>query len=252
MNRHRYGWKPQRPDHRDMIWNPFARQVVLPPVVDLRLSPFMPPVYDQGQLGSCTANAIASAYEFQHRKQGLPDFMPSRLFIYYNERDMEGTIAEDGGAVIRDGFKSISKQGVCPEMDWPYDVSQFAVKPAPTCYRDAMQDQATAYLAVGENSRAMMGCLAQGYPIVGGLTLYESFESNEVGKTGFVPLPGPDESVIGGHAIKYVGYNLAGQYFIVKNSWGTGWGDGGFFKLPFDYIDKLHLGSDHWTLRTVE
>ena len=92
----------------------------LPPRVDLRRQ--CPPVYDQGQLGSCTANAIGGAIEFDQLKQGLPQiFVPSRLFIYYNERAMEHSIQFDSGAQLRDGIKSVAKLGACPETIWPYD-----------------------------------------------------------------------------------------------------------------------------------
>ena len=114
----RYGWIPDLPDHRDRKFA-LSAPVPIPPAVDLR--PGCPPVYDQGQLGSCTGNAIAAALEFERIKQGLPDFMPSRLFIYYNERAMEGTVASDSGAQIRDGIKSVNTQGDCPETLWPYD-----------------------------------------------------------------------------------------------------------------------------------
>ena len=134
-----FGWKPELPDHRDL---PYAamrlsleKPMALPPQIDLR--PGCPPVYNQGNLGSCTANAIAGAFEFDRKKQTLPDFMPSRLFIYWNERSMEGTVSQDSGAYIRDGIKSISKQGVCKETEWPYVVSKFANKPSKTCYQSA-------------------------------------------------------------------------------------------------------------------
>ena len=117
----RYGWIPDLPDHRDYAYAaPVAALVKLPALVDLRAA--CPAVYDQGQLGSCTANAIGAAVEFDQMKQKLKEvFMPSRLFIYYNERVMEGTVDQDSGAQIRDGIKSVAKQGVCPEEMWPYD-----------------------------------------------------------------------------------------------------------------------------------
>jgi C1A family cysteine protease len=114
----RYGWIHDLPDHRDQLYSaPIAALQVLPPKVDL--TPQCPPVYDQGQLGSCTANSIGAAVEFEQMKQKLADvFVPSRLFIYYNERAMEGTVDSDSGAQIRDGIKSVAKQGVCPEAEW--------------------------------------------------------------------------------------------------------------------------------------
>jgi C1A family cysteine protease len=127
-----YGWIPDLPDHRDHLYAaPPPRLTALPPSTDLR--PQCPPVYDQGQLGSCTANAIAGAIEFDQMKQGQTPFVPSRLFIYYNERDIEGTVGSDSGAQIRDGIKSVAQQGVCPEPEWPYDITKFTEKPPDTC-----------------------------------------------------------------------------------------------------------------------
>src|SRR5919199_2009735 len=128
----RYGWTPDLPDGRDLVFAaPPAIVTALPVQVDLR--PKCPPVYDQGQLGSCTANAIGAAYEFDVMKQGMPDFRPSRLFVYYNERVMEGTVDSDSGAMIRDGVKSIAAQGVCPENEWPYDIAKFTDRPSDRC-----------------------------------------------------------------------------------------------------------------------
>ncbi len=139
-----YGWLPQTPDLRDQQ---FARQLPqLPPEADLRAH--MPPVYDQGQLGSCTANAIGGAMEYVRTRQGESDFMPSRLFIYYNERVVEGTTSSDSGAQIRDGIKVVNTEGVCPESSWPYDITKFAVRPTPDCYTSALTDLVLQYQAV--------------------------------------------------------------------------------------------------------
>src|SRR5919202_1725560 len=117
----RFGWVPDLPDARDFLYSaPEEVLTALPKKVDLRKS--MPKVYDQGQLGSCTANAIAAAFEFDLLKQGFTDFVPSRLFVYYNERVIEGTVSCDSGAMIRDGIKSVAEQGVCDEASWPYDI----------------------------------------------------------------------------------------------------------------------------------
>jgi len=126
-----YGWVPDLPDHRDRVYQaPMRRLEALPPSVDL--STGCPDVYDQGQLGSCTANAIAAALEFDQMKQQVKDvFVPSRLFIYYNERVIERTVDDDSGAMIRDGIKSVSKEGAPHETLWPYDISKFRTKPNP-------------------------------------------------------------------------------------------------------------------------
>ena len=141
--------------------------------------PTCPPVYDQGQLGSCTGNAIAGAIQFDREKQSLkPDFVPSRLFIYYNERVIEGTVSQDSGAQIRDGIKSVAQQGVPAESDWPYDITKFAQKPPSKAYSDAALDKAVSYKRVVQTLAQLKSCLASGYPFVFGFTVYESFESH--------------------------------------------------------------------------
>jgi len=149
-----YGWLPDLPDHRDHLYAaPIAVLQALPPHVDLR--PQCPPIYDQGQLGSCTANGIAGAIHFDRMKQHLqPNFTPSRLFIYYNERVIEGTVNEDSGAMIRDGIKSVATQGDCPETEWPYDITKFTVKPPANCYTDAPKYR-VVYLLTADKYRRL-------------------------------------------------------------------------------------------------
>src|SRR5208283_4151226 len=200
-----------------------------------------PTVYDQGELGSCTANAIGAAMEFERLKQSLQDFMPSRLFIYYNERVIEGTVASDSGAQIRDGIKTVASQGVCPETEWPYDIAQFATEPGPQCYADAITDKAVLYQRLSHNLDQMKGCLASGYPFVFGFTVYESFESASVARTGHASLPKSGERAIGGHAVAGVGYDDSKQWFIVRNSWGPNWGMKGCFTLPYAYVTATNL-----------
>lgn len=248
----RFGWIPDLPDQRDHIFSaPAPVLTVLPPSVDLR--PGCPAtVYDQGALGSCTANAIAAAFEFDLAKQQLPDFMPARLFIYYNERSIEGTVDNDSGAMIRDGVKSVAKLGVCDEKVWAYDISKFAQKPPDDCYTAALDNQSISYQRIPQNLNQMRGCLANGYPFVFGFTVYDSFEGDEVAKTGVVPMPGDDESILGGHAVLAVGYDDESQRFLVRNSWGPGWGQGGYFTIPYTYLTHRGLASDFWTISKVE
>src|ERR1041385_1520360 len=179
-----FGWIPDLPDARDHLYSaPLPALLTLPPSADLRSA--CPPVLDQGQLGSCTANAIANAHFFDQKKEGAgKPFPPSRLFIYYNERVMEHAASQDSGAMIRDGIKSIAKQGVCAEPDWPYVISRFAEKPSAVCYAKALDHQAISYQRVLQNLTQMKGCLASGYPFVFGFTVYESFESDAVARTG--------------------------------------------------------------------
>ena len=243
-----YGWLPQLPDPRDA-------QLAIPPnpqlpsQVDLRGSKNMPSIYDQGQLGSCTGNAIAAAVDFDNCKQTGSFLTPSRLWIYYQERVIEGTVSSDSGGQIRDGMKAVAKLGVCPESDWPYDVSTFAQPPSQKDYSDALKDRALAYQSVTQDLFALKSTLYSGLPVVFGFTVYQPFESSQVAQTGIVPMPSPTDTVVGGHAVVLVGYNDAVDRFFVRNSWGAGWGEHGYFEMPYLYVTSASLASDFWVIQ---
>src|SRR5579859_1137838 len=247
-----YGWVRDIPDQRDFRYQPppqLARQ--LPPKVDLRDG--FPPCYNQGQLGSCTANAIAGALQFLETKEGASSpVMPSRLFVYYNERALEGTVGSDSGAQIRDGIKTVAKRGFCSEDLWPYDDRAFTEKPPDRCYRAALKDRVSQYLRLDHTAVVqLLTCLASGYPFVFGFSVYESFESPRVATTGVVQMPRMGERVLGGHAVVACGYDLKASRFTVRNSWGGRWGMGGYFTMPFDYLTNSSLSGDFWTIRRV-
>lgn len=250
MNRKisRYGWLRDHLDSRDRKFS-VGEPIALPASVDLRTSGFMPPVYDQLQVGSCTANAISAAIDHERKKQGEAWLTPSRLFIYFNERSMEGTVASDSGAEIRDGIKSVASQGVCPESEWAYidDGKQFAATPTPTCYTDAVKVEALQYASVPQDAVSIKTVLAQGRPVVFGISVYDAFESDEVAKTGLVPMPGPNDAPIGGHAICIVGFDDAKSLFTFRNSWGD-WADAGYGFLPYAYVLDSSLASDFWVI----
>lgn len=245
-----YGWTPDRPDHRDMLYAAIAAPPrKLPAWVDLTAK--CSPVENQGQLGSCTAHALVGSLEFLELKAGRPVANLSRLFVYYNERAMEGTIREDAGAMIRDGVKTLVKVGVCNETRWPYVINRFAVKPPAACYREGLAHQVISYHRILTLTE-MKSCLAEGFPFVFGFTVYEAFESAAVAKTGQLNLPKPKEKSVGGHAVMAVGYNEATQRFTVRNSWGADWGTAGYFTMPYAYLGDRNLADDLWTLRTFE
>lgn len=247
-----YGWKRDSLDARDLRYSAPAKIVsALPPKVDL--TPQLPAVFDQGSLGSCTSNAISSAFEFVQMKQDITKtFTPSRLFIYFNEREMEGTITSDAGAEIRDGIKSIAQQGVCPETQWPYNIGQFAQRPPLPCYTEASGHQALEYRRVDQTLDQMRGCLAEGFPFVFGFAVYESFESPSVSNTGIMPMPKQGETMVGGHAITCCGFDDSTRQFIIRNSWGDDWGIKGNFLMPYDFIVNGNYAADFWTIRLVE
>jgi len=208
-------------------------------------------VYDQGQLGSCTANAIAAAIEFDQRKENILRFTPSRLFIYYNERALEGTTDSDSGATLRDGMRTIYKIGACSETLWPYKEDDVLEQPPAPCYRAASAHRSVYYAHVPQTLDYMRTCLAAGFPFVFGVSVYESFESDQVAQTGVVPMPGADESLLGGHALMAVGYDDSSAQFIVRNSWGIDWGIEGYCTMPYAYLASQDLTSDLWTLRVM-
>ncbi len=201
--------------------------------------------------GVAPPTPLLAALEFDQIKQASKIFTASRLFIYYNERVMEGTVGSDSGAQIRDGIKSVGSIGACPETDWTYDITKFTDKPPQPAFQDAPLGKALQYQRVPQVLRQMKGCLAAGYPFVFGFTVYESFEGDEVAKTGAVPMPAANEKVLGGHAVLAVGYDDSTQRFIVRNSWGPGWGMGGYFTMPYAYLTDSNLADDLWTVRMV-
>ena len=248
----RYGWIPDIPDFRDYQYKaPVHISTALPESVDLR--PQCPQVLNQGELGSCTSQAIANAHYFDHVKQKEPGaFLPSRLFIYYNERVIEGTVNEDSGAMIRDGIKSVAKQGACRESLWPYNISKFRKRPPCECYTEAVKHTAIEYRRVSQTLNDLQACLASGYPFVFGIAVYDSFESNQVAHTGIVPMPSRDEQMLGGHCILAVGYQNSTRQFIIQNSWGTDWGINGYCLIPYDYMLNGGLSSDFWVINKVK
>ena len=160
----------------------------------------------------------------------------------------------DNGAQIRNGVKSVNQQGVCAETLWSYDdgLVKFKKKPFVKCYKEALKHKVLNYQRVDRSLDQMKGCLAEGFPFVFGFTVYESFESDAVAKTGVVNLPAQSESKVGGHAVLCVGYDDASKRFIVRNSWDTNWGQQGYFTMPYDYLTNQNLSDDFWTIRMVE
>jgi C1A family cysteine protease len=154
--------------------------------------------------------------------------------------------------MIRDGMKAINKLGVCTETEWPYDLAKFRDKPSSKCFTDASKHQALVYNRVPQDLHQIQGCLASGYPVVFGFSVYTTFESQHVAETGVVPLPKKGEKQLGGHAVLAVGYDDSTQRFTVRNSWGDSWGDHGYFTMPYAYVTSAHLASDLWVLYTVE
>lgn len=242
-----YGWKPDLGDFRDLVFTP--RVFSLPEKVDL--SAKFPEVFDQLRIGSCTANAWSAqvAYTIAVATGQTPPDVPSRLFIYYNERAIEGTTGEDSGAYIRDGVKTIATIGVCDEGEWPYDTSKFTLKPPAVCYTDSKKEIALKYMSVAPSD--IQSALADNFAVVIGFTVYSSFEN--IDSTGIMPMPARNESVLGGHAVVVVGYETINGvlYFRCRNSWSKSWGYSGYFFMPAQYLMDRNLASDFWTIELV-
>ena len=219
--------------------------------MDLRRA--CPPVYNQGDLSSCTANAIGAVMQFLQKRQKEKDFMPSRLGIYYEERKLEGSIASDSGAMIRDGIKVVNTCGVWPETMQPYDPSQFKKAPSKECLTFGKDHQAVTYQRIDHTDLTLLkGRLASGLPIVFGFSVYESFESAEVARTGILKMPTKKEKLMGGHAVAAVGYNNTKKALLVRNSWGPDWGLKGYFWMPYKYVTDPNLADDFWAITAVE
>jgi C1A family cysteine protease len=246
LKNRRFNCKPDRPDYRDKPY--MLSHVTMPPVVDLRTQ--CPPIFDQGQEGSCTANGLAFALGFLELTGDpslvLPNNVPfSRQFIYYGERAIEGTTSQDSGAMIRDGVKLLNQTGACSESTWPYLTTDMFTPPPQAAYNEAALHKITAYQRIN-GLYGIENCLATAFPVVLGFTVYENFESIE--PDGMMPMPGPNDGVLGGHCVACVGYDQNQQLLICANSWGPSWGASGFFYMPYSYVN-LGLLSDMWTLR---
>lgn len=254
-----YGCRPDTADQRDLMFAleyPRLVEAAPPPNVDLRSTGFFTPCYDQGQLGSCVGNGAGAAFDYDQRKQGEAGYVPSRLFIYYNGRAIEGTVRSDSGIEIRDGVKAIAKLGAPPETLWAYKIAKFASKPTPKAYAAGKKRLALKYARVSNIGDAghIMAAIAGGFPVIIGISVYASFESDAVAKTGVVPMPEPKEEMLGGHCMLAVGYTTDSTgkvMFIVRNSWGTSWGDGGHCYIPATYLIDSDLASDFWIVDAV-
>jgi len=238
-------WKADKKDSRDYKYQVTAK--VSPNVVDLRQ--YCSPIENQGNLGSCTGQSIAGAIELLNKRNGKPTDV-SRLFIYYYERALLGTINYDSGAYIRDGIKVTNHNGVSLERYWPYDISKYKLEPVNEAKNDALTRKVTRYERVADFN-GCIDALSNGYPVVVGFYVYQSFMSATVARTGNMPYPNTKrERLLGGHAVLLVGYNKSKKVFIVRNSWGTSWGDKGYFYMPFDVI-KPNMSSDYWVIKSV-
>ena len=244
-------------DERDFAFKAFYKDIdpnYLPPRVDLRDKGWGT-IYEQGSLGSCVANSIAYTVRWAYAdKEKEGPFDSSRLFIYYNAREMLGfDITEDTGITVRSGYKAVNQFKTCSERNWPYAIRKYSARPTEYAYNAAAQHHTFTYLHLNVDQVEIKKCLKDGFPISFGLALYESFMSADAARTGNIPYPDiKNERRIGGHCMTIVGYDEEKQIFIVCNSWGTGWGDGGFCFIPYKVILNTKWTSDMWSARVFD
>ncbi|MBL4898321.1 MAG: C1 family peptidase [Colwellia sp.] len=208
----------------------------------------MPPVVDQGNLGSCTANANCNALRFCEMKEGISSPMRSRLFVYYYERLLEGTVNDDSGAEIRDGIKVLARNGTPAEALWPYNIDKFTEEPSSEAQANGLKHKAMQYEVVEQSLDALKIAIGSGFPVLFGMAVYSSMETPEVTKTGIVPYPLEKDEYLGGHALILTGWSDTKRMFEFQNSWGTEWGDSGFGFISYDYALNSDYTSDFWRI----
>jgi C1A family cysteine protease len=247
-----FGWRRDHLDGRDHMLA-ITAQVPLPAVFDLRSSPYMPPIYDQGDLGSCTSQAGSRCVDFERKRQGLEFMTPSRMMIYYNTRVIEGTQDQDAGGELRDVMKTLAAQGTCAESEWAYEDSNLTVKPPAECYTNALKFEATQYSRVTQQEYFLKHSLSiLGRPVMFGMSVFEQIQSDEAAATGVITMPSANASPVGGHALCLAGFDDTRRHFTVANSWNSTWGAKGYGFIPYEYILNPNLASDFWVLLAEE
>lgn len=263
-----FGWLPDQPDQRDhYLYNVapaspmglMGAPAPLPPAIDLTNRAEWPAVYDQGYIGSCVAQCLAAAIQYEQIKRITANgkfvgnsaflsqqlmFQPSRLFAYYEARKIIGLEKADSGCYIRDAMKVAYNVGIPRETGWQYVESKFALKPPKRQYNSAPYHKVTSYarvVTVAEIKKA----IAEDFPVTVGISVYDSFFD---AANGNIPLPKPREYNYGGHAILLVGYDDATGRFKFRNSWGAEWGNAGYGTIPYSYIGNSGLASDFWVI----
>jgi C1A family cysteine protease len=212
---------------------------IIEPYIDLRSK--FPEVYDQGKIGSCTANSLCSIFDYDSS-----NFKSSRLFLYYNERLINKQTNVDEGASIRDGIFCLKNYGICSEKDWAYIITNIFVKPSDICYENAKKNFVIEAFYISNDINTIKYWISKNEPISLGINVYSNFMN--ASKNGIVDIPLKTDEYLGGHAVIICGYDDINKRCILRNSWGSHWGDNGYFYLPYDYITNDDLCGDLWVI----
>lgn len=221
-----------------------TQEITTPLKLDLRNK--FSDVYDQGKIGSCTANALCSIYEYD-----TFNFKGSRLFLYYNERLLLNETEVDNGAYLSDGIFTLKTFGLCEEKDWPYIIENLFKRPTDDIYQKAKSNFVTEAFSISNDVKTIKYWLNKNEPVALGIAVYSNFMNFSAAKSGNIGLPAMNDKFIGGHAVVLCGYDDDTQRFILRNSWGSYWGDKGYFYLPYDYITNDDLCSDLWIITKI-
>lgn len=249
IQKRNFGYIQDHFDDRDVYYRLRTKIKNLPESTNKRNINAFPYRYDQKSLGSCVGNGTAAGFRRSLQTNRLPDMNPSRLFAYYIARTDENKDI-DSGACIRDCFKAVNNYGLCHETVWPYITERFAQPPPKNAWEDALNHQSIVYERIYPIAKNLiMDALNNGYSIVFGIILHDSFMSEKVARTGIVTNPRCWEEEIGGHCMLMTDYDRDGVW--VLNSWGENWGQGGICHIAWDYILSGHA-SDFWTFHAVE
>lgn len=257
----RYGYIPDdhAKDKQDQVCKiAFARATAFPDEFRDNMQ-FMPPVWDQGQVGRCTGESHTAQIMGLRNKLGFDDLNSQEQlsvdFAYFNARRLEGSQGEDAGAQIRDMQSGTLKYGICTDLLHPTNDSSVLLAPSDASYQDGLLRQNIKAMRVPQSELGFKSVLYQGYTINLGFTVYSSFESDAVAKTGIMPIPNSfTEQVLGGHAVLVIGWCLlqGHLYLIVRNSWSDKWGDKGYFYMPIAFALNPRFVNDIWTVTECE
>jgi C1A family cysteine protease len=247
MSKFNLNWQPDLPDQRDIKYDPGLKKFGLSKRIDLR--GICPPIYNQGSLGSCVYQTAAAQLQIVQVRTGYEEYMPSRLFMYYCARVRQNSVNRDSGSSIRMSMKVMASDGACDESMWKYNTKQYKTKPPANAFNAAKKHTIDEYQRVEQTPDDIRAALHGGFPVSFGFTVYKSF--NSVGKNGIVPIPEKNEKVLGGHAVLIVGYEDAKQQFLVRNSWGEGWGENGYCYFSYGHILNKQLCSDFWVVQKI-